>query len=201
MFNLLFGNRKVIKHREFNNYKLDLIEKNKKFYLIKANKNTNKINNKEKIIEEKEFLNKQEALIHFDSEYCPDENNNENITLLINNIKNSGFSTIEYWFIIFTDEAVYFCNKASNQGYGIFGAIEDALISANKIKEKENLKTILLKAQKYYRIEKQKISLIETKKGFVNNSIFINVNNKIIKIKINSKKFKKFLNQLENFKK
>lgn len=127
----------------------------------------------------------------------------EKICLIIDKIKYSGFASIEYWIIVFTDKAVYFCNTQSNYGYGGFGVLNEisyALgdsIRNNRAVGETDINLILSRSKRYYRFGKKELDLINFKKGIVKNIIIINTNKKKIRIKVNSKKYNKFLEQLK----
>lgn len=124
---------------------------------------------------------------------------NEIISLIIDNIKYSGFASIEYWIIVFTDKAVYFCNTKSNYGYGIFGAIADTFHN-NRAKGETDINSILSRSKRYYRFEKERFASISFKKGLIKNKIIIDTGKIKIKIKINSTKYNQFIEQIKIFK-
>ena len=126
------------------------------------------------------------------------ENYNEEVTFLIDNIKNSGVASIAYWKIVFTNKAVYFCDMGSNFLPGAYGAVADIFMT--KKSKNLDINVILSKAKKYYRFQGEQLKFIEFKKGLFGGSLILNLGDDRRKVKVGGKNFDSFLLNLKSLK-
>jgi hypothetical protein len=66
-----------------------------------------------------------------------------------------------------------------------------------KVKNVVNIDSLLKKAKKYYKFTKDELQNIQTEKGFIKNKIILNTQKGKVSIKVTSKQFNSFLEQLK----
>lgn len=127
-------------------------------------------------------------------------NGNDEIVNAIANIKNSGFASISYWTIIFSKKYIYFFDLGKNYGYGIFGAINDLLMSQ---KSKSNIDELIKKSKANFKFGLHDIDKINYSKKISGGKIIFQEDgnqDKEISIKLSGGQFKKFIKYIQDFK-
>jgi uncharacterized membrane protein YvbJ len=132
------------------------------------------------------------------SEKKGQETEQEQLVNVISGIKYSGIASIVYWTILFSNEAIYFCNMGSNALPLGFGVISDIYLSHKTKGDKQNLEEMLNKSEKYYKIKKASFDNLKHEKGLFGGSVFFpKEDGKIMKLKLGGKQYEQFINNLD----
>lgn len=125
------------------------------------------------------------------------ETDQEYLVDSIGNIKSSGIASISYWTIVFSNQAVYFCNMGSNALPGIFGVISDVYLSQKTKGNKQNLVEIIDKSDEHYKTNKSSFGDLKYEKGMFGGSVtFPTINGKTKKLKLGGKQYEQFVKNL-----
>lgn len=113
----------------------------------------------------------------------------------ITGIKKSGFSSITYWTIVFSNSTIYFCKLSSNSLPGAYGAVADAFMSHKAKRQGHDLKTLLDQAKEYFEVSRDESEdYVTIKKSSLGGTVGINISeSESIKLKLNNKQFRQFV--------
>lgn len=127
-------------------------------------------------------------------------NNNQKATLVISNIKVSGFAAIVNWTIAFTNDSVYFFRQGANYIPIAYGAIADIYMSSKYNDKNATLINDIESNSKFYiKVDNSDMAdVVNIKNKIMGIEVSFEADGKAYKLPLKGKKAKEFIDAFES---